>query len=366
MGVRVGLCQQTQFLQLRHDRAAGGEAVLAFQRAHEIRIGHTGHRGQRVSDFRERHPGFAVEDGRHRQIVPLAHGKIVEIVGRRDLHRAGAFFRVGIFVGDDRNAPADQRQNGEFSDQIGEPGIGGMHRHRGVAEHGFRPRGGDGDETVGCALDRVFYVPEIAAHLPAFDFEVGNGGVELRVPVHQPAVAIDQTLAVQRDEHLAHRLGQPLVHGEAFARPVQRGAEAAQLAGDGAAGLRLPLPHPVKEPLAPERLAAAALLGQQALHHHLGGDAGMVGAGLPQRVAPLHAAPADQRVLHREGQRMPHMQAAGDVRRRDHDGERGGVARGVAGEGAGRLPALVEPRLGGVRGMRLVQHGLSAWRAESA
>ena len=73
------------------------------------------------------------------------------------------------------------------------------------------------------------------------------------------------------------------------------------------------------------RPSAAAVrlpsLGQQPLHHHLRGDAGMVGAGLPQRVAALHAPPADQRVLHGEGQRVAHVQAAGDVRRRDHDGE---------------------------------------------
>ena len=109
----------------------------------------------------------------------------------------------------------------------------------------------------------------------------------------------------------------------------------------------------------PSAWRLTALLGQQAFHHHLGGDAGMVGAGLPQRVAALHAPPADQRVLHREGQRMAHVQAAGDVRRRDHDGERRGVAARVAGEGAGGLPALVEPGLGGVGGMRLVEHGMA-------
>src|SRR5690606_41617162 len=39
-----------------------------------------------------------------------------------------------------------------------------------------------------------------------------------------------------------------------------------------------------------------ALRAQLALDHHLRGDARMVGARLPQRVAALHAAEADQRV----------------------------------------------------------------------
>ena len=37
--------------------------------------------------------------------------EIVEVVRRRDLHRAAAFFRIGVFVADDRDAPADERQH---------------------------------------------------------------------------------------------------------------------------------------------------------------------------------------------------------------------------------------------------------------
>ncbi len=334
VGVRDGLHQQAEFLQLRHDRLAGGEPVLALQRADETGVGHAWGGRERILDFRQRHPRLAVEYGRHRQGVPLADLEVVEIMGGRDLYRAGALLRVGVGVGNDGDTPADQGKDGEFADKIGKPRILGMHRHGGIAQHGFGAGGSDGDETVRRALDRVGDVPEISGQFPAFDLEVGNGGLEFRVPVHQPPVAVDQPLAVQRDEHFAHRGRQALVHGEALARPVQRGAEAAQLAGDGAAQLGLPLPDAFQEPRAAECLAADPLLGQQALHHHLGGDAGMVGAGLPEHVAALHAAPADQRVLHRESQRMPHVQAAGDVRRRDHDGERGRIARRVAGEGA--------------------------------
>ncbi len=44
------------------------------------------------------------------QIVPLADLEIVEVMRRRDLHRAGALLGIGIVVGDDRDQPADQRQ----------------------------------------------------------------------------------------------------------------------------------------------------------------------------------------------------------------------------------------------------------------
>jgi hypothetical protein len=52
------------------------------------------------------------------RFVPLADLEIVEVVRRRDLHRAGALFRIGVVVGDDRNAPADQRQDRVLADQM--------------------------------------------------------------------------------------------------------------------------------------------------------------------------------------------------------------------------------------------------------
>jgi hypothetical protein len=45
---------------------------------------------------------------------------------------------------------------------------------------------------------------EMALHLQRHDLEIGNGGMELRVPIDQPLVAIDQALAVKIDEDLAH------------------------------------------------------------------------------------------------------------------------------------------------------------------
>ena len=52
-----------------------------------------------------------VEHVDQRQVVPLADLEIVEVVRRRDLHRAGALLRIGVFVADDRDAAADQRQD---------------------------------------------------------------------------------------------------------------------------------------------------------------------------------------------------------------------------------------------------------------
>src|SRR5690554_2419229 len=107
-----------------------------------------------------------------------------------------------------------------------------------------------------------------------------------------------------------------------------------------AAGLLLPLPHLVDEGVAAEVVAALALLGGDlALHQHLRRDAGVVGAHLPQGVAPLHPPPADQGVHDGVLEGVAHVQAAGDVGRRDHDGV--GLALTGGGEAAIGLPALV-------------------------
>ncbi len=202
-------------------------------------------------------------------------------------------------------------------------------------------------------------------HLPRLDLEVGDRRMELGIPVDEPLVAIDQPLAVEIDEDLAHRMAEALVHGEALARPVGGGAEPAQLGDDGAARVALPFPDLVDElgPADGPHIGAGAGTGehdalalQLALDHGLGGDPGMVRARLPQHVAAAHALIAHQHVLQREGQRMAHVQDAGHIRRRHHDGEGNRRGQGVAGEIAAALPAGVMPGLDLGRVERLFEH----------
>jgi hypothetical protein len=358
VGVRLDLNEQAQPVQLRDDQLARLAAVAAFQRTDEDRVRDIRHARQHIRDLVQRDMGAQVQHAGHRQAVTLAKGEIVEVVRWRDLHRTGALGGIGILIGDDGYAPPDKRQDGLATNQVAIPFIVGMHGDRGVAQHRLRPRRRNRDAQFGRACDRVADVPKAALHLLAFHLQVRNRGLEFGIPVHQPAVAIDQALAMQPDEDLAHRLRQPVIHGEALARPVERGAEPAQLRRDGAAGLRLPLPHAVEEAGAAKRLARRALAVQQAFHNHLRRDAGVVGAGLPQRIAALHPPPTDQRVLHGKGQRMAHVQAAGDVGRRDHDGEGLSVRPRIGGERASLLPPLVEAGLGFGGGEGFAQHGV--------
>ena len=183
--------------------------------------------------------------------------------------------------------------------------------------------------------------------------------MQVGIPVDQPLVAIDQPFLVELHEDLDDGARQPLVHGEALARPVAGRAEPFQLIDDDAAGLGLPRPHLLHEGLAADGAAVRLLpFHHPPLDHHLRGDAGVIHARLPEHVLAAHALEADQDVLQRVVERMPHMERAGDVRRRDDDREmlRARLRARPGAEGVRLLPKVTDLGLDARRVVGLVQH----------
>ncbi len=177
-----------------------------------------------------------------------------------------------------------------------------------------------------------------------------------RVPVHQALAAIDESFGKEAHEDLPHRRRQALVHGETLVLPVQGGAHAPQLAGDGSAGFLLPGPDALDEGVASQVVASLVFLFQETLDDHLGGDAGMIRACLPEGRFAAHAVIADQGIHDGVLKGVAHVQAAGDVRRGDHDAV-GVFARGGGGEVASFLPDLIPILLQGLGVVVLVEHG---------
>ena len=358
--MRLDLGDQTERLHALDDQPARDKAVEAvhLQRLDQFRR----HRVETVEEgvvVLQIKIGLAVEHVDERQVVAAADLEVVEVVRRRDLDRAGALLRIGIFIGDDRDATSDQREDRLLPHEMAIALVVRMHSNRGIAQHGLRPRGRDGDERITQTPDRILEVPEVALHLGLLYFEIGNGGEQLRVPIDQPLVLVDQPGAVERDEDADHRLREPFVHGEALARPVAGRAQPFELVDDGAARLRLPGPDLFQELLAPERAPARLLaLHELALDHHLRGDAGVVGADLPEHVLAAHPLEPAEHVLEGVVERMPHMQRTRHIGWRDHDAiGLGGTPLGPAGaEGAGLLPQRIDAlfHLGGLIG--LVDH----------
>ena len=309
--------------------------------------------------------------------MPLGHAIIVEIMRAGDFHRARTKGRVRILIGNDRDQTVTQRQMHHLADNRRIAFITGMHRHRAIAQHGFGPRGGDGNVIplfaqghipFGIFLnifigfppgEPIFEMPHMARNLGVLHLKVRNRGFKMRVPVHEPLAAIDQALVVHLHEHLddgvveiallARRCPRRARHGERLAVPIGTRPQPLQLANDRAARLDLLLPDARQKRLTPHLAARGlSLRGHLTLGHHLRRNPGMVGAGLPQRVIPLHPVPAHQNILQRVVERMPHMQAAGHIRRRDHHGKRrmAGLGIGPGGKGLPVQPKLRNPGLG--------------------
>ena len=319
-----------------------------------------------------------------RNVVTFGDAVVVEVMRAGDLDRARAEILVGVFVGDDRDAAAlrlgADRDFAELANDGRIAFVRGVYRDRAIAQHGFGAGRRDGDivaffgqryVTVFVFLDvgvgraigqRVFEVPHVAVNFGGFDLEVGNRGLEMRVPVDQTLAAIDQPFVVHIHEDLDHGVVEVAFlarggtrrtgHGESVARPIKRGAQAFELADNRAAGLLLLLPDFGGEFFAGEIGAAFAVFRKLAFHHHLRRDTGVVLTGLPQRVKAAHAVPAHQNVLQCIVECMAHVQRPCHVGRRDHDRE-GFLARGVGTglEGTGVFPCGIEAGfgLGGVK-----------------
>src|ERR1700722_9112169 len=101
-----------------------------------------------------------------------------------------------------------------------------------------------------------------------------------------------------------------------------------------------PLPDAIDERVTAELMSVLAFLREILLNRVLRCDARVIGAGKPERVVTLHPARAHDDVLQRDVERVPEMELAGDIGRRNNDREDFARARGI-----GREVAEVDPQL---------------------
>lgn len=193
-----------------------------------------------------------VHDREIRQAVALSDLEVVRVVGRGDLDGARAELGVDVLVGDDRDPAAGERQFDLRADEVGVALVVGVNGDSGVTEHRLGPSRRDDDRRVAFAVtDR----DELTLVVLVLHLDVGDGGQTARAPVDDALGTVDQLVVVEPLEDRLDGLGETLVHGEALTAPVDTVAEAAHLAGDLPAGLRLPLPDPLDESLTAEVVA---------------------------------------------------------------------------------------------------------------
>ena len=163
--------------------------------------------------------------------MALTQSKIVGVVRRRHLYRASSEFAADPLVENDRNLAAHQRQAQLLAVQMQVALILGMNRNGHVAQHGLGPRRCNRQELAGLLAviveNGIANLPKVPLVLVVDHFEIADGGLAARAPVHNVCAAIDQSLLVKPNKRLAHRHREPRIHGEVLALPVDGGAQAA-------------------------------------------------------------------------------------------------------------------------------------------
>ena len=218
-----------------------------------------------------------------------------------------------------------------------------MDRDAGVAWDRLGTGRRDGQKGAGAFGDldaEMVERPRLGLH---DDLLVGKGRARDGAPVDHAFAAVDGALLEEVDEHGLNAGGVLGIHGEAFPAPVAGGTQFLELLDDDAPVLFFPLPDFFEEGVPAQVVAVFddTLLFQGALHHCLGGDARVVGAGQPEHFLSQHACASGEDVLDGIVEDVPEGQHPGDVRRWDDNG----VGRALRGDafGVGGKAALLQP-----------------------
>ncbi len=268
------------------------------------------------------HRAIFIHDDDGRQVMSLAHFKVVRVMGRGDLHAAGAVCHVYIFIGNDRDLAAGARESDHLAHQIFVSFIFRIHCYRRIAGDGFRTGGSDLDVSALFAYDGIVEIPKMAYFILMLYFDVGKSSLAAGAPIGDAESLVNQSLFIEGNENFSDRARADVIHGETFTLPVAGGAQTADLQADAVAVFLLPLPYAIQEFLAAQVVLVQTFFGDFFFYLDLGSNAGVVFAWEPQHIEALHSLVTDQDILQGIVQCVAHVQLACDIRRREDDAVR--------------------------------------------
>ena len=251
--------------------------------------------------------------------MPPPDLKVVGVMRGGDFHHAGAEIGFHIIVCHNGNFAPHQRQNQRFAHDIPIALIIRVYRHGGIAQQRLRAGGGK-FQIPAPVLERVAQMPEVPRFFLIFHLRVGDGGQAFRAPVDDALSAVDQPLVIQAHKHFFHRGGASVVQREALSCPVAGGAKAFELLHNAPAVLLFPCPCAREEPVTPKVVFGHAFFAHGLHDLGFGRNRRVIGTGEPERDIAAHPLVADENVLQRLVQRVPHVKLPRNVRGRDYDG----------------------------------------------
>mmetsp|Transcript_107571 Transcript_107571/g.304209 ORF Transcript_107571/g.304209 Transcript_107571/m.304209 type:complete len:396 (-) Transcript_107571:445-1632(-) len=310
-------------------------------------------------------PPVVVKDADLCKAVPLATLEIVGIMRWCDLHAPRAKVALDHWVGHHHHlAVRKERVHEGLPDEGLVSVVLRMHSHGGVPQHRLQP-GRCNHQGVARTLDHILELAQhahldlvvvpgdaqerLARNVFVVHLEVRECCLQVRAPVHETVVPVDEALVVETNKGLLHCPRKHLVHGEPLARPVHARGDPPELVDDAGAVLLFPLPDALQELFTAKVVARELfLLVEEPLHNALRRDAGMVRAGDVQGNVAAHPVPTREAVLDGARQSVAKVQGARDVGWRDHHHKPLGL-HGVLGSGRVRCEKalLLPPRIPG-------------------
>ncbi len=167
---------------------------------------------------------------------------------------------------------------------------------------------------------------------------------------------------MEANEGLFHRLAKTCIQRESLSLPVDGIPQPAQLINDATSTFCFPLPGPLQKSLTTKVMARLALLLQLLLKNRLHCDRGVIRARQTKHIFARQPLVAHDRIDQSCIEGMPHVQAAGDIGRRDHHSKRFALSRRVRMKCPLVLPGLLPSgfRTNRVIGLGQIRHGRSA------
>ena len=261
----------------------------------------------------------------HRLLIAGPAGVVVGVMCRCHFHAARTECLIGQQrIGNDWDQTPVHRDLHPFANQMCVTFVGGMNANGGIPEHRFGSRGTERNPFPGrlsrLVDHRIVHRPEVAVDLFLIDFVVRNGGLQKRIPIHQPLATIDQTVFEHLEERLPYGARTDFVQREPHPPPVTACPNALQLAENPFLVRIFPGPDPLHQGFAADVVASQSLfLEHPFFHDRLRGNPRMIGPWHPQGFIPLHPPPTRQQILQCAVECMPHVQGSRHIWQRNHN-----------------------------------------------
>ena len=178
-----------------------------------------------------RHEPVGADHHRLGQAVGTADLEVRGVVAGRHLERARAELGLDALVRDHRHAPFDEGDDDLLANQGGVTLVLRVHGDGDVREDRRRPHGRD-RHVARAVGERVADVDELVVDLDVVKLEIRERAEVERAPVDDAVVAVEPAALPKVDEELQHRADIAVVHREALAPIVHRGAHAPELPHD--------------------------------------------------------------------------------------------------------------------------------------